>query len=404
VRALQDLPEINPMDPAFAARRLASLEEARAEHGWAARSFRGLEVLTYEGCSQAYRNEALVTGVPLILQMIGVNIQEMAGPGRSLTESEDADHSALRGVVSRWFTPRTVAELRADVEELTGKLAAPLTAAREGDLAELVTRRVPGPVFCWMMGLPEEEGDHLFDLSAILLKAFSGDPALAEQLTETSAEMRDFVNGLVDRKRAEPGNDLASIMIAAADRGEIEEDDVRSLAFELLTASTDNTHNSAALMFHLLASNPDQWALVTDGTADLADVVEECLRFDPTVVEDVKLASRDTTLLDVEVPTGTMVWASTLAAHYDPDVYPEPHRFDVTRKHAQPQLNFGIGRHYCTGAALARMELAAMLAVAAASWESIELAGEPEIDRTFGAKIATLPVRVTARAGNGAST
>jgi cytochrome P450 len=314
-----------------------------------------------------------------------------------------ADHSALRGVVSRWFTPRTVGQLRADVEELARKLVAPLTAVGEGDFAELVTRRVPGPVFCWMMGLPEEEGDHLFDLSAILLKAFSGDPALAEQLTETSAEMRAFVDGLVDRKRAEPGEDLASIMIAAADRGEIEEDDVRSLAFELLTASTDNTHNSAALMFNLLAQNPDQWELAANGTADPADVVEECLRYEPTVVEDIKLASRDTTLLDVEVPEGTMVWVSTLGAHFDPDVYPDPHRFDVTRKHAQPQLNFGIGRHYCTGAALARMELAAILAVGTSAWEKIELAGEPEIDRSFGTKISTLPLRVTPRSGNGAS-
>lgn len=401
MRTLVDLPEINPMDPAFAATRLASLEQARSEHGWAARSFRGLEVLSYEGCSQAYRNESLVTGIPVILQFMGIDIQQMAGPGRNLTESEGSDHDALRGVVSRWFTPRTVARLRSDVEELTRKLIAPLTAAGEGDLAEMVTRRVPGPVFCWMMGLPESEGDHLFDLSEILLKAFSGDPALADQLTETGAQMRAFVDGLVERKRADPGDDLASIMIAAADRGEIAEDDVRSLAFELLTASTDNTHNSAALMFHLLATHQDQWRLVADGTADLADAVEECLRYDPTVVSDQKFAVEDTTLLDVEVPAGTMVWTSNLAAHFDPEVYPDPHRFDVTRKHAHPQLNFGIGRHYCTGAALARMELVAMLSVAIAAWDRLELVGEPQVDRSFGAKISTLPVGVTARSGSG---
>jgi hypothetical protein len=156
-------------------------------------------------------------------------------------------------------------------------------------------------------------------------------------------------------------------------------------------------------MFNLLASNPDQWALVADGTADPADVVEECLRYDPTVIEDVKMANEDTTLLDVQVPAGTMVWMSTLAAHYDPDVYPDPHRFDVTRNHAQPQLNFGIGRHYCTGAALARMELAAILSVATEAWDKIELAGEPEIDRSYGAKISTLPLRVTPASDDGAT-
>jgi len=391
---IADLPEFDPYSAEHLADPLASLEAAR-ERSWAARSMRGLEIFTYEGCSESYGNESIRPGVKVLLDAMGLDAELMAGPGRTLTFTDGSEHRLLRGIVSKWFTPRRVSEMQADVTALVRGLLAPMTRDGGGDLADVVTRRIPGPVFCWMVGSDVAHADRLFDLSEILLEAFSGDPSLVERISVASEQMTAFVEDLIEVKRAAPGDDLMTIMLKAAEtHDDVTLDDVHSLAYEMLTASTDNTHNSAALMMHLLAQHEDQWAIVRDDKSVVGRAVEECMRFDPSVREDLRVATDDTTLLDLEVPAGTVIWHAIWAAHNDPAIYPDPHTFDVTRNHARPQLVFGLGRHYCLGAALARMEMNAMLSVVRDTWKGFEIAGEPVIDRSFGAKVKALPLSV----------
>lgn len=394
MRTLAELPEIDPFSPEFLEDPIGAFEAAR-ERSWAMRSVRGLEVLSYDGVVGSYVGEAFVAGVPRMIEMMGLDIDRIAGPGDSLLTSEGADHKRLRGVVSKWFTPRRVQQLRADVEQLVTELITPMTVAGGGDVVAEMTRRLPGPVFCWMIGAPEDRGDELFAMSEILLQAFTGDPGLADAITEQSGAMTAFVDELVEAKRREPGDDLMTILIGAADAGTITMDDVHSLAFEMLTASTDNTANSAGVAIALLADRQDQWELVRQDAALVPGAVEECGRYDPVVRGGVQRTAEDTVLLDLEIPADTMVWPSMLSAHYDPTAYPDPHRFDVTRVHERPQLNFGVGRHYCLGAALARMELQAVLTVLRSRWAGFEPDGDPDIDRAFGAKVNAVPLEVT---------
>ena len=102
---------------------------------------------------------------------------------------------------------------------------------------------------------------------------------------------------------------------------------------------------------------------------------------DPRVPFVIEWARDGVRLFDVEIPPGTEVWSAIVGAHRDPAVYPDPYRFDVARVHARPQLNFGTGRHYCIGAALARMELQVLLEVLASRWTAFELAGESVVRR-----------------------
>lgn len=392
---IEELPEFDPFSAEHVTDPLASFDAAR-QRSWAARSMRGLEILSYAGCNASYTNASVGPGVKTLLDAMGLDAQAMAGPGRTLTFSDGEQHGLLRGVVSRWFTPRRVADLRADVEVLVRGLLEPITEAGGGDLAAEVTRRIPGPVFCWMMGADVAQADRLFELSETLLQAFSGDPSLTASIEESGAEMTAFVEELVDLKRASPGDDLMTIMLQAADSdNDVDLADVHSLAFEMLTASTDNTHNSAALMMHLLASHDDQWEALRGDEALVPRAVEECMRFDPTVREDLRVAHGDTTILDLEVPAGTIIWHAIWSAHNDPDVFPDPHVFDVGRELARPPLVFGLGRHYCLGAALARMEMNALLSVARETWKGIQVSSEPVIDRSFGAKVKSLPMTVT---------
>lgn len=394
---LDELPVFEPAVGASVEEHLAALEPVRAR-SWIARSSRGLEVFSYDGCEIGFRDPAFWHPGHQAMKKMGLDKEQIAGSGGVLTLTEGERHAHLHGIVSRWFTPRQVEGLRRRVADLTRELIAPLTEAGSGDFVELVSRRLPGPVFCWMIGAPESEGDRLYRLSESVLKTFLGDPAFAEEIGSAVAELRAFVDDLIAVKRESPGNDIMSILLEAADRGAIGPEDVHSLAVEMLAASTDNTANSAAVSLILLSRRPDQWQILRDDPAGVAQTAsEECMRVLPRVRCVQVWAADPARLLGVQVPGDTIVNLDIVAAHHDATVYPDPYCFDVSRVHSRPQLNFGAGRHFCLGAALARMELQAVLETVATEWSTVEPAGEPEYGRgELDTHIRHLPLSVSA--------
>ncbi len=143
----------------------------------------------------------------------------------------------------------------------------------------------------------------------------------------------------------------------------------------------------------LLSEHPDQWALVA-GNADLVErVVEECARFEPVIRHGKHFNEHDAELLGAVVPAGSLMTAYLDAAHRDPDVYDDPDRFDVARRLPQPQLIFGIGRHYCIGAALARMQIQEVLRAVTTRWTPPRLASGVSLQTAVGScEVASLPI------------
>jgi cytochrome P450 len=386
-----DLPALDVESDEFRSDPPETFDRLR-ERTWVARSGRGFEVFSHAGVEAAYQNTDLVAGVTKILADMGLDPEAMAGGGGNMQGTEGPDHTRFRRVVSRWFTPRRVDELRPRVQALVDSLVEPFTDAGGGEFMTAVANKVPGPVFCWMLGAPEDEGDRLFRLSEVLIGAFEGDLSRAQEIFDAAMEMQGFVEELIAAKRDAPGDDLLSIMLAAADEGDITLADVSSLSFEMLAASTDNTAHSAGLALWLLAAHPEQWAHLRSDASLLSTAVEECMRVAPRVCVDTAYTAGGTTLLDLDVPPDTMVYQHTAAANVDPAVYPDPRRVDISRTHARPQMNFGIGRHFCLGAALARMELQVILGAAAARWAELALDGDPDIVRLNSATVKSLPI------------
>ena len=401
---VQDLPVFEPLEGLTVTEHLERIRPIR-EQSWIARSSRGLEVLSYEGCEAALKNERFLPGIQQMLAQMGLDKEAMTGSaGRNMLISEGADHLAVHRVVSRWFTPKRIETMRERVAALVSELVAPITQAGGGEFMSQVARKVPGPVFCWMIGADPAEGDRLFGISEIILRAFSGDPALANEVGQAAADMRVFVEEVITAKRGNPGDDLLTIMLEAVADGDLTDEDVHTLTFEMLSASTDNTANAAGLAVIVLARHPDQWkTLRTDPSGLARKAVEECMRVDPRVRAGRKWAPAPTMLLDVEVPADTILVLDLVSAHHDPSVFPEPEVVDITRDHAKPQLNFGTGRHYCLGAALARMELQVVLERLSTDWAELALDGEPVVHSVAGALdagVRSLPITVT-RSGGG---
>ncbi|MEZ5171686.1 MAG: cytochrome P450 [Acidimicrobiia bacterium] len=326
---------------------------------------------------------------------LGIDPSMMTGGGGNLQTNEGPDHARFRRVVSRWFTPRAVDRMRPLVRARTEELLAPLTDTGGGDFMRDVSARVPGPVFCWMMGADPAAGDRLFSLAEILLKAFDGNFDDAEVLLGAAAEMQEFVEALAAEKKAEPDGQLMSVLLAASDAGEITEADVRSLSFEMLSASTDNTAHSMAGAMTILAEHPDEYERLRADRSLIPSAVEECLRLVPRVVSDPHYTEHGTTLLGVEIPPDTMVHFHSVVGNVDPSIYPDPEVFDIGREHARPQLNFGVGRHYCLGAALARMEMQEILDTVCDAWSSFTVDNGAEIETTVTLHIESLPLSVT---------
>lgn len=152
------LPEIDPFSPDYQRDPIAAIEDVRARAPLA-RSARGLEVLTYEGCAEVYADENYVSATPLLAASMGLDFSSITGSGRTLTNSEGGEHAMLRGVVSAWFTPKRVRELRPAVVDLVQQRIAPITARGGGDFAGEVADQIPAPVFCWMIAEPHRRLD-----------------------------------------------------------------------------------------------------------------------------------------------------------------------------------------------------------------------------------------------------
>lgn len=360
-----------------------------------AHSARGYEVFSHAGVEAGYSSRDLVSAVVKQLADLGIDPSMMTGGGGNLQSNEGPDHSKFRRVVSRWFTPRAVDGMRPLVRERTEELLTPLTEAGGGDFMQDVSARIPGPVFCWMMGADPAAGDRLFRLAEILLKAFDGNFDDADAMLGAAAEMQEFVESLAAEKKAEPDGQLMSVLLAAADSGEITEADVNSLSFEMLSASTDNTAHSMAGAMMILAAHPDEYARLRADRSLIPSAVEECLRLAPRVVSDPHYTESGTTLLGVEIPPDSMVYLHNVVGNVDASIYPDPETFDVGREHPRPQLNFGIGRHFCLGAALARMEMQVILDTVCDTWSSFTVGPDAEFERAVGLNVVSLPLTAT---------
>jgi cytochrome P450 len=178
------------------------------------------------------------------------------------------------------------------------------------------------------------------------------------------AELDDYVDQMVARRRHSLTDDLLSDLIRAEDDGDrLNAAELRMLAGGLLLAGTDTTRNQVGASVQVLCEHPEQWQLLKENPELAMRAVEETMRHSPIACGTLRLVAEDAELDGHLFPAGTMVLVNTAAANRDPEVYDDPRRVDITREGAPPILTFGGGVHYCLGANLARRELAEALTV-----------------------------------------
>lgn len=320
----------------------------------------GWSTLDYITSAEAFADRALTPGIDPLLESRGIGAL-WGEPRRTLTDSEDDNHRRLRRVVGPWFTSGRVEQLRDRVRALVESIVADAEPDVDFDVMSRLADVVPSQVFCWMVGAPETDAPALAALSKTLLTVFTATDDMVEPVRAAKLEMAEFTRALIEDRRSQPGDDVVSMMLSAVADGELDDMDLFFLVEELLSASVDNTANTTGLAVWVLVQRRDDWTRLSGEPNLIGTAVEECGRFEPAIRHTIKYALADTEIGGVAVPAGAFVTIRVAAAHRDPDVFDDPHRFDIVRTMPRQQLAFGLGRHFCLGAALARMEIFEMV-------------------------------------------
>jgi cytochrome P450 len=275
--------------------------------------------------------------------------------------NEGAVHRRLRLLVQKAFTPRAVDGIRSTAAEMAVDSFAELRANGSGDLVA-ASLTLPLRVICRLIGVPDRDVARFVGWADALSVVF-GFPSeeQAEAATVGLANLNAYVDELLEQRRAAPGGDLVSALLVAEVDGErLSRDEVRTMVGNLIVGGHDTTGSQLGCTFLTLLRHPDPAAELAGHPELVPHAVEETMRFEPSISGIPRKPTEAILVGDVEVPVGSILILSTAAANREIGVWPEPDTFDITRftQPGVPRLmSFGIGTHYCLGAALARMTL-----------------------------------------------
>ncbi|MBJ7368511.1 MAG: cytochrome P450 [Ilumatobacteraceae bacterium] len=372
-----------------------------AKDSWLARTDIGYSVLTYESVMGILRDKRWHSATGMIAQLQGITDEAFLGRRRvSILNAEGDVHVRLRRLVAPAFSPRSADRLRPFMRETVNSLLDPFTASGTAEVVSDICEPYPIPIICELLGAPKEDWKLFSRLATEILLIFSEN--LAENMPVFLAaqqELEKYTEGLIEKRRSVPADDLITDLIAAEEAGDkLNTEELTMMVDAVIVGGTDTTRNQLGLALALFAEYPEQWALLGKDPSLAQRAVEEVLRFSGAVGGTIRFASEDIEYNGVLFPKGTFMSTSMSTGNYDSSVFPAPETFDITREPVgQPHLSLGAGIHYCLGASLARAELQEAFTVLSQRMLNLELDG-PVVYKPSGVGIfgpASLPVKFT---------
>jgi cytochrome P450 len=305
------------------------------------------------------------------------------------------DHTRLRNLVSKVFTPRMVELLRPRIESITAGLLDRLAGRSEVDLIAEFAYPLPVIVIAEMLGVPARDRAQFQEWSAVTVRGLDPfvDEATREAVFDARDALIDYLRGIIDERRREPADDLITAMIAAREQGDfLSEGELIAMCNLLLVAGHETTVNLIGNGTLALLRNPDQLDRLRREPALARTAVEELLRYAPPVQWTGRVSLVELDLGGRRIGEHQSVVGILAAANRDPDVFEDPERLDIGRD-PNPNLAFGRGIHFCLGAPLARLEAQIALPALLERSPDLRLAGEPVPRPTWNLRgLAHLPV------------
>lgn len=390
----------NPMDPEFLADPYPMYHRLRAEDP-VHHSPLGFWVLTrYDDVVAALRDPRLVKEP--IAAFVAARFGQAVPPGMGLSmlDRDPPDHTRLRSLVSRAFTPRVVEQLRPRVQTIVDGLLDRVAAKGSMDVIEEFAYPIPVIVICEMLGVPVADHERFKGWSLDLARGLDAimlppESEVAQRSGVARHGLSAYFRELIAERRAAPREDLLSALIAAEEAGDrLSEHELLATCILLLVAGHETTVNLIGNGTLALLRHPDQLCRLRDDPGLIGTAVEELLRYDGPVQRTARIPSEDVTIRGRTIAKGEMVMPFIGAADRDPAQFPDPDRLDLGRADNR-HVAFGLGIHFCLGAPLARVEGQIALSSLVRRWSRLALATSdpPEYRQSLTLRgLRTLPV------------
>lgn len=312
-----------------------------------------------------------------------------------MLDREPPDHTRLRRLVAKAFTPRTVEALRPRVEAVAAELVGRVAEAGGGDLVAELAEPLSVTVIADLLGVPAADRPLLRPWSAGICGMYEVNPTeqAARAAVRACEEFSAYLRALAAERRRRPTGDLVTALTRVLDEGDrLTEDELVGTCVLLLNAGHEATVNATGIGWLTLLRHPDQLARLRADRGLLPTAVEELLRWDTPLPMFERWVLQDVELAGVRVPKGAELGLLFASANRDPAAFAEPDRLDLGR-HPNPHLTFGAGTHFCLGAPLGRLELQATFAALLDRLPGLALAAEPRWKPTYVLRgLQTLPV------------
>ena len=275
---------------------------------------------------------------------------------RNMLDLDLPDHTRLRGLVQKAFTPRLVERMRERVASLTGELLDAALRRGRFDLIRDYALPIPTTIISEMLGVPAGDRHRFHRWSEVIVATSPSGPGMAKAIPSVFFFLR-YIRRLVRARRAEPRDDLVSALAKAEEAGDqLSEDELLAMIFLLLVAGHETTVNLIGNGALALMRHPGQMERLRGDPSLVKTAVEELLRYEsPLATATERFAREDIPIGSVVIPRGELVYAVLASANRDPRQFPEADTLDVARE-PNRHLAFGLGIHYCLGAPLARLE------------------------------------------------
>ncbi len=267
------------------------------------------------------------------------------------------DHTRLRGLVSRVFTPRRVNQIAPEVYQVAHALADQMADSTEVDFYESFAQRLPLTIICSMLGIPEVDHSQMQSWTEAI-NAASGIPRVSarEAADDAIESMGLYVKALVSDRRRQPKSDLLTALVESHDHDErLSAEELPAMVIQILVAGHETTRNLIGNGLFTLVRHPDQMADLRSDSSLIENAVEEVIRYEPSLIWVARVPKQPIEIAGQEVQEGELILLNLAAANRDPQVHKEPQNFDVHRQGIRV-LSFGMGAHFCIGASLARLE------------------------------------------------
>jgi len=364
--------------PQYASLRAAAPVYQHPFGFWLLTCYEGVSWLLRANLSVEDRNVAASPFTELREQMYG---EEAARPrGVSMLDRDPPDHTRLRRLVSKAFTPRAVQALRPRIAGLVDSMLDAAERESRVDLVDALAFPLPFAVIAEMLGTPPADHARIRQLTGTVVRSLEpvADPAVASAIAAADSELTAIAADMIAWKRANPADDLLTALINAEDDGDVlDDEELIAQTLLLYIAGHETTVNLIAGGTLALLRHPAQLALLRDDPALITNAVEELLRYDSPVQASRRITLEPVSVSGVTIPAGAFVMASLGSANRDEGFWgPDAAELRLDRENARQHVSFGAGPHHCLGASLARLEASIALARLTARFPGLVLDGQ----------------------------